>query len=320
MPYTVIVAVGEEFPIYESTDGDYKIRFLPPMRDVALLSGRRPTNLTLNGKPAIEANVMRIDFHKNDFDRKADSLIDPPEAIIQRAVGEYHSRLRFIARAAHAHAASFPANQWRLDYTNDDGSPLESREGYVKGRGTIEIQWSYVAMSREVWDSMFSLPHDFEVPIWDGLHLDAVAALPNVGTAVVLAATSLEVFISVLLDKLASEQGMSASLWEWIRDREGRILQQPSVEDQFDVLLKQFSGHSLKEEAALWEAFKNIKSARNTFVHEGIARVGNVALTKDDAAALVGRVNGIVDKVREWITSTHTIKQEPSNEGGAVDA
>jgi hypothetical protein len=73
------------------------------------------------------------------------------------------------------------------------------------------------------------------------------------------------------------------------------------VEDQFDVLLKEFSGHSLKEDAVLWEAFKNLKSARNTFVHEGTATVGNAAITKDDARVLVARVDEIIAKIREWI-------------------
>jgi hypothetical protein len=131
------------------------------------------------------------------------------------------------------------------------------------------------------------------------MHL--LAALPSVGTAVVLAATSLEVFISTLLDQLASKQGVSDNLWKWIRDRDGKALQQPSVEDQFDVLLKEFTGHSLKEDAVLWEAFKNLKSARNSFVHEGTARIGNNALTKDDAHVLVGRVDGIIGRIREWI-------------------
>jgi hypothetical protein len=102
MPYTVTVAQGEELPPYEVKDGDYTIRFLQPVTDVAVLSGLRPKNLTLNGKPAVEANVMRIDFHKNSFDRKIDSPIDPPEDVIRRAVEKFHYRLRFVTRAAHA--------------------------------------------------------------------------------------------------------------------------------------------------------------------------------------------------------------------------
>jgi len=302
MPYAVTIAEGEEFRIAEGKDGDYIVQFLPPMRDEAALTGQRPSSLTLDGKPAVEANVMRIDFRKDSFERKVDTSIDPPEEVIRRAVELFHSRLRFVTRAAHAQPISFPhGGVWRLDYTNDDGSPLEAREGYARSKRTKHIRWSFIGLSRGIWDSLFSLPSGFVVPVWDELHLDALAALPNVGTAVVLAATSLEVFISVLLDNLAAKRGLSSTLWEWIKDREGRILQQPSVEEQFDVLLKELSGHSLKEKAELWEAFKKIKHARNKFVHEGIAKIGNSILTAEDAAPLLHRVNEIISTVREWI-------------------
>jgi hypothetical protein len=198
LPYTLTVAEGEEFPIHEMKDGVYKVRFLPPQCDPSMMFGKRPSGLKLNGKCAFEANVMRIDFHKEEFDRAIASPIDPPEDVIRRAVGEFHSRLRFTTRAAHASTVSFPWSQWRLDYTNDDGSELEAREGYVRGRGALQFQWSFVAISPEVWNNIFRLPPEFAVPVWDGLRLDALAALPSVGTAVVLAATSLEVFISIL--------------------------------------------------------------------------------------------------------------------------
>jgi len=42
MPYNVIVPEGEEFQIYETQDGDYKVRFLPPQRDPAMMFGPPP--------------------------------------------------------------------------------------------------------------------------------------------------------------------------------------------------------------------------------------------------------------------------------------
>jgi hypothetical protein len=301
MPYTIILPENQEFKIYETKDGDYTVRFLPPQRDPAMITGPQPSELKLSGKPAIQTNVMRIDFHKEEFDRTADGSIDPPEDVIRRAVSDFHARLRFTTRAAHASPVSFPWNQWKLDYTKDDGSELETPKGYVKCRGTIQYHFSFIGISPQVWDNAFALPGGFKIPVWDGLRLDALAALPNVGTAVVLAATSLEVFISVLLDELAFRQNLSDTLWTWIAARGGRILQQPSVEEQFDDLLKEFTGHTLKEDTALWEAFKNLKSARNSFVHEGVAMVGKTDLSKDDAAKLIGRVDAIIAKIREWL-------------------
>jgi hypothetical protein len=57
----------------------------------------------------------------------------------------------------------------------------------------------------------------------------------------------------------------------------------------------------LKEEVPLWEAFKNLKTARNSFVHEGVARVGGVEINFDKAKALIKSASEIISKVREWI-------------------
>jgi hypothetical protein len=43
----------------------------------------------------------------------------------------------------------------------------------------------------------------------------------------------------------------------------------------------------------LWEAFKNLRAARNSFVHEGVARIGQEPVTKVVAAQLIGRARDI---------------------------
>jgi hypothetical protein len=154
---------------------------------------------------------------------------------------------------------------------------------------------------------MFSLPATFEPPAWHTLLLDAQAALPHVGTAVVLAATALEVFIADLLNLLAKESAAPKPLWDWIVDRDDDFFKQPTVSEQFDTLLKVFTGHSLKEENVLWQAFANLKNARNKFVHEGVARIGNSesSVSQADALALLGHAGAIVEQVREWIPEKH---------------
>jgi hypothetical protein len=228
----------------------------------------------VDGKAAFVANVMRIEFHKPEFNRSSSCSLDPSEDVIRRAVRSLHARLRFTTRAAHASPIDFPLGQWRLQYLNDDGSELDPQEGYCRARGTIRLHWSCIAISTDVWHAMFAHPPEFVIPVWEELRLDAVAALPHIGTAVVLGATALEVFIATVLDALAVKKKLSKTLWEWIRSRDGKTLQQPSVEEQYDVLLEELSGHSLKEDPSLWEAFKNLKTARNAFVHEGAAAVG----------------------------------------------
>jgi hypothetical protein len=79
----------------------------------------------------------------------------------------------------------------------------------------------------------------------------------------------------------------------WITKR-GFFLKEPSTDEQFDVLLKIFSGKSLKDEPTLWEAFRNLKEARNNFVHKGRAEIGGKPVTSDVASRLVASTRDII--------------------------
>jgi hypothetical protein len=60
-------------------------------------------------------------------------------------------------------------------------------------------------------------------------------------------------------------------------------------------------GRSLKEDNGLWEAFKNLKKARNSFVHEGQAMLGKQALLATEAAGLIDRADQMLAKIRDWL-------------------
>ncbi len=164
----------------------------------------------------------------------------------------------------------------------------------------MAFKWSLVGINEGVWENIHQLPVDFTPPPWDDLRLDAQAALPHVGTAVVLAATSLEVFIAQILDGLAATSDVPADVWKWLNDR-GEWRKDPTTEEQFDILLRHFTGHSLKDNQALWEAFKNLRTARNSFVHEGVAKVGGKVVSVSDAGSLVARANDVIGCVKGWL-------------------
>jgi hypothetical protein len=130
--------------------------------------------------------------------------------------------------------------------------------------------------------------------------MDARAALPHVGTAVVLAATALEVFVADVLKKASSAAPEKLDLWQWANNR-GDFKLDPSVEEKFGVLLKIFVGHSLKERNDLWEKFSYLKTARNKFVHEGVAKVAGTRLDSARAGELVAGAASIIDAVNEWL-------------------
>jgi hypothetical protein len=117
---------------------------------------------------------------------------------------------------------------------------------------------------------------------------------------VVLAATSLEVFISQVLEALAPKAEPASALWTWINNR-GDWQKEPSVEEQFSSLLGIATGHSLKEDNTLWEAFRHLRTARNSFAHRGVAEVGGKTLSPAAALALIAKADQIVERVREWL-------------------
>jgi hypothetical protein len=164
------------------------------------------------------------------------------------------------------------------------------------------MRFSFVAQTPEIFEQIHTLDPDWEPPRWHDLLLDAEGALPKVGTAVVLAATALEVLIADTLEALAKKSPVPPALWEWINKR-GDWMKDPSTDEQFDFLLKFFVGHSLVDEKDLWPSYKNLRTARNTFVHEGAATLtkNKVPVDAAKAAELAGKAREITAKIREWL-------------------
>ena len=232
-----------------------------------------PDEILINRKPAFQANGLGIYFQKDSFDRRQEIECDPPYPLIARTINLFLLKLRFVTRYSKIHPINFPCISWHLQYLNDDKSELDKTEGLVRGRGAKTVALSWTALNNDIWERIFELPPDYIPPQWDTLLLDANETLPEIGPSVVLAETALEVFISHILNELSKNSSIPKDLWDWINDRNGR-LNEPTNKEQFDILLKTLLGVSLKENNDLWESFKNLKKARNSFVHEGIAKIG----------------------------------------------
>ena len=301
LPFHVTVPDGQQFQVYGYDDRGYRVSEYPPTK-----SGERETALEgpdevhIDGVRAFQADVLRIDFRKDSFDRRDELIYDPPLDVIRDAINSFLTRLRYVARAPQVRPIEFPGTTWRIIYVNDDGTELPKTEGLVRLRGGVRFSFSYIALNGEIWRSLHELPSDYEPPPWEDLLLDAQSDLPRIGPALVLAATALEVFIARKLDELASLTALSSDLWTWINDRGPR---EPTVEEQYDGLLRFFTGHSLKSEEKLWESFMKLKTARNRFVHEGLASLGpnRVPVSLEDARGLVDAASNVISTVREWL-------------------
>jgi hypothetical protein len=300
LPFHLTVPDGQQFPVYQAEDSGYGIHFYPPGRSEKAPPLTDEEKITIDGVTAFQADTLRIDFRKESFDRSVGTRFDPPEDVIDRAINFFLTRLRHVARAGQVRPVKFPLVTWRMRYLNDDESELKEEAGLVRGRGVQSFSSSFIALTNEIWSDVFSLPPDYEPPPWESLLLDATVEMPSIGPALVLAATALEVFISRVLDRLAPTKVIPPELWHWINER-GNRLKEPNLEEQYDALMKFLTGHSLKDEPLLWEAFKNLKDARNAFVHEGIAKIGQTPVSTESANKLIASSSNIIAKIREWL-------------------
>jgi hypothetical protein len=300
-PFLTIVPDQTQFTAYSYTDSGYEVVIRPPGRSDLPLPADFPEKVEIDGKPAFVADALRIDFIKDTFDRSIGAQLDPPEEVITRAVASFVRRFRYVVRSPSVTTMPFPEATWRLVFLDNEGKPAETKPGESSGRAGIGFRFSYVSLTPEVWEQMHGLDPDWQPPRWHDLLLDAQGALPKVGTAVVLGATALEVFISDTLDELAAKDSVAQSLWKWVNGEGRNWLKDPSPEEQFDFLLKYFVGHSLKEEKTLWDGFMNLKAARNSFVHGGAAKVGGTDVGTKKAAELVGKAREVTERIREWL-------------------
>jgi hypothetical protein len=110
----------------------------------------------------------------------------------------------------------------------------------------------------------------------------------------VLAYSALETIIAVALDHLITTTTNSPELWEWINNR-GFFLKNPSVEEQYTVLLKILTGKSLREETALWKAFTDLHKIRNKIAHTGKAILNKKEADNQVAGQLIGGAKEIIN-------------------------
>jgi len=309
-PFTVTVPEGAPFriPVYETQE--FKIIFQPPKRSDEQRDKDKNRDVKIAGKPTFEADIVHIDFIKDNFNRLIESPSDPSGDLIQEMLNSYLLRLRHVTKSSVVRPVRIQECTYRLSYLNDDGSELPHQTGYFRHRLSKSVSMSWIALTSAIWDDVHALPANYSPPPWEGLLLDAAYPGVSVGNSIVLAATGLEVFIARILDLLKEDSTTPSELWNWINNRPDRT-REPSVEEQFDTLLKIFCGHSLKEDQELWVMFKNLKSARNAFVHTGVARIGKneEPLSKDKAMPLVVAASKIIERIRGWIPAKHHWKQ-----------
>ena len=316
LPHTFAIAADQNLEPYEVVADWIRARVFPPYQsqvDRSIVELENPTpliglrdqldpaepqvttpSIRIDGREAIQADALRIDFSADEFDRSEKS--DEPVPIGFRLANDLQQAVRTLGRVPGVKPLSPESTVWQLRFLRDDGSELEKTPGLHRGLGGVGGRWEVTALGAELWNAAKDLPTEFEASAWDSLFLDALALLPEIGPAIVLAFSAIETRIQTALAALAAHGGIGEELWIWISERDD-YRKMPSITEQLDSLLHAVSGSSLKDHATLWEAFQNLRKARNSFVHEGRAKIGEQAVTVDRARELVTQAGTIID----WI-------------------
>lgn len=306
--------VGQTYRPFEIERENYTIRFHPPQtsklqrapkRDEVPLIERprllvstdplvRP-ELKVDDTQVIEASLIQIDFIRDDFER-LQSSDDPPIKFVFEILNSYLRGVRVLSKTPNLKPAVIESI-WQIQYLQDNEQPLQQQEGKIRGRFGTSFQVEVRGITPELWGQLPNLLPDAKATPWEVLFLDAHSLLPDIGPALTLTAISLEVLISDVVEHVAKRSKCPPEIWNWITDR-GDWRLEPSVTEKFDTLLKALCGSSLKEDRPdLWEAFKNLRSVRNSFAHEGQVVFGKdkAVVTADFAATLMAKAAEIID-------------------------
>jgi hypothetical protein len=67
------------------------------------------------------------------------------------------------------------------------------------------------------------------------------------------------------------------------------------------LLLETLGERSLKDNPRLWEAFQHLRTARNEYVHNGVAQIGDEIITPDRVWTLLDRAREILDWIEDQL-------------------
>jgi hypothetical protein len=330
LPFQISVRSGDSLSPEEFTRDGYVIRIHKPYRsnvDYSDLRFESPAPLhhvteqltpaepqplidrvQIDGAPVVLADAVQIDFIREEFDRRI-GADDPPMRLMLAVLTGFLSRLRAVAQAPHVRPPEYPI--YRLTFLNDDGSEFEHHDSLHRHRVAAGFHVEALGLNEDVWRAVGTLPDDYRARRWDDLLLDARDLLPEFGAALVLAATAVEIRLEDALNYMASTAVKPPGLWKWINDRDD-YRKEPSILEQSDVLMKQLAGRSLKENPKLWEAFQQLRAARNSFVHQGVAAIKGTPVDLQASLGLISSATEIVSWIEQFLPADQRKPSHPT--------
>jgi hypothetical protein len=254
------------------------------------------------------ADLFTVDFRADSFDRSSgnpperDALVSDSIAVID----QWLTTFRNLLGATWVKPVTRMTCSWRLTYLNDDETELPKEEGQIRGTLGVLMRISNIAgLADEAWNAIAALQPGYAPFRWDELLVDAVELLPAVGPSLLLAYTALEIRISDAADVLAAEAKVHDALWEWFTVKRSFKVQ-PETAEFAKAIFRMLAGKSLADEQQLWKTLTDLRKARNSFAHEGVAvdTQGNV-VTPEKAAQLVAGARQVLDWIETLLPEKH---------------
>ena len=274
--------------------------------DAAILT--TPTKaIKVNGKETIKANLLQIDFIGiRDFDRpRGVGQTDPPVDLFFELANKLIQKIRSLGSLPNVRILTTNnALGWRIEYLTDEGNQLEKDPEKSRSVQSGVTRWRTNVITQELWKIAAQDFCDFEPYVWDSLLLDAHAQPDDINAAIVLANAALESAIDFVLEVLAREAAIPQYSSNWLINRSGDYIRQPSLKEKFSELLFLLSGHSLeRDDKDLWESFIDLKNARNSIVHKGkaVLKKGKKTAERQIDASLGKELLGKTKEIIDWL-------------------
>jgi hypothetical protein len=323
LPFAFTMPTGEPLPPQDVEIPPYSARIYPPYLAAIDPSELSPAKMpvleiakaivpaapqasgrfVVDQKATVQANLFQIDFIKSSFDRRRKSSDGDPAKVLDKGdpsfsfafdvLNNWINRYKYLARSTSVRPIRPGETFFSLEYLTDDEESLPSDPELFRLRTYATQSIQIDILDKSVWDQVGVISREEETRAWEVLLLDAPGMLPKIGPAIVLAYAALEAFIDWSLDRLVDPSKIPSLLWNWVNKRDGFWLR-PRTAEQFDVILKSLTGKSLKDDQRLWILFRNLATARHSYVHEGRTRIGDEDVSLDQARELVTGAANIV--------------------------
>ncbi len=275
----------------------------PPFSTDSLRAAKEPVTsdqVKVNDTETVACDLLRVDFIDQEFDRSAGDVTERHQLIEAgfAVANQWLVAYRVLLGAHQIKPVTRLTSSWRLDYLDDGETRLPKEHGLISGQVAVRMEVPGVAtVIPASWDAISAVGHDYVPSRWDELLVDATELLPAIGPAVLLAYTALEIRIAAAADVLAAESGVHADLWTWLTEKR-TYLAEPTTEEFAKEIFRLLTGKSLADDNAVWNIFTQLRKARNSFAHEGIARgLDGTILSVARASELVVGCRAVLD----WI-------------------